>query len=71
MDSEIVNSASVDARIGHRGTRIDLDGVGKRYRVHVLLRICPLRLAGAGLQLFRSPNGVMLARRVPVEALLD
>lgn len=33
MDSEIVNSASVDARIGHRGTRIDLDGVGKRYRV--------------------------------------
>ncbi|MCA9491126.1 MAG: RNA 2'-phosphotransferase [Myxococcales bacterium] len=47
------------------------DKVGKRYRVQVLLRICPLRLAGAGLELFRSPNGVMLARRVPVEALLD
>lgn len=47
------------------------DKVGKRHRVQVLLRVCPIRLARAGLELFRSPNGVMLARRVPVDALLD
>jgi putative RNA 2'-phosphotransferase len=39
--------------------------VGKRAGVDVLLAVDPTRLRAAGLGLFRSPNGVILARRVP------
>jgi putative RNA 2'-phosphotransferase len=46
------------------------DKVGKRYRVEVLLPVCPVRLAAAGIGLFRSPNGVFLVRSVPPGCLL-
>lgn len=39
--------------------------VGKRAGVDVLLRIDPVRLRAAGVGLYRSANGVLLARRVP------
>jgi putative RNA 2'-phosphotransferase len=39
--------------------------VGKRASVAVLLQICVRRLEHAGLPLWRSPNGVLLVRRVP------
>lgn len=39
--------------------------VGKRAGVDVLLRVDPARLRAEGLGLFRSPKGVLLARRVP------
>lgn len=46
------------------------DKVGKRARVDVLVPVCPIRLAAAGVGLFRSPNGVFLARSVPADCLL-
>lgn len=46
------------------------DKVGKRAGVQVLVQVCPVRLAEAGQALFRSPNGVWLARGVPPSALL-
>ncbi|MAC25117.1 MAG: RNA 2'-phosphotransferase [Sandaracinus sp.] len=39
--------------------------VGKRANVHVLLEVCPRRMADAGEALHVAPNGVVLARRVP------
>lgn len=39
--------------------------VGKRANVDVMLEVSPARLRAAGLALYRSPNGVLLARRVP------
>lgn len=39
--------------------------VGKRAGVDVLLRIDPVRLRAEGVGLYRSANGVLLARRVP------
>ena len=39
--------------------------VGKRGGVDVLLRVDPARMRAEGVGLFRSPNGVLLARRVP------
>ena len=39
--------------------------VGKRAGVDVLLRVEPEKLRAAGLTLYRSPNGVILARSVP------
>jgi putative RNA 2'-phosphotransferase len=44
--------------------------IGKRARVEVLLEVSPPRLRAAGLTLFRSPNGVLLARAVPPNCLL-
>ena len=41
--------------------------VGKRANVAVLLHIDPARLSG----LWRSPNGVVLARAVPPEAIVE
>lgn len=46
------------------------DKVGKRAAVEVLLPVCPIRLEAAGIALFRSPNGVFLAREVPASCLL-
>jgi putative RNA 2'-phosphotransferase len=43
--------------------------VGKRARVDVLLRIELAPLAVHGVRVFASPNGVLLARWVPVEAI--
>ncbi len=39
--------------------------VGKRAGVGVLLRVDPTALRAAGIGLYRSPNGVLLAREVP------
>jgi putative RNA 2'-phosphotransferase len=45
--------------------------VGKRAGVDVLLVVSPVRLREAGLRVFRAPNGVLLARAVPREAVTD
>jgi putative RNA 2'-phosphotransferase len=45
--------------------------VGKRASVQVLLEISPRRLAALGIRVFRAPNGVILARKVPVSAIID
>jgi putative RNA 2'-phosphotransferase len=44
--------------------------VGKRANVDVMLEVSPARLAAAGLALFVSPNGVVLARAVPPSAIV-
>jgi putative RNA 2'-phosphotransferase len=45
--------------------------VGKRAAVDVLLVVDPVRLRAVGLQVFCAPNGVLLARAVPREAVID
>lgn len=45
--------------------------VGKRAGVDVLLVISPVLLREAGLRVFRAPNGVLLARAVPRDAVTD
>jgi putative RNA 2'-phosphotransferase len=45
--------------------------VGKRTAVDVLLVVDPQRLRLLGLQIFRAPNGVLLTRAVPREAVID
>jgi putative RNA 2'-phosphotransferase len=45
--------------------------VGKRAGVAVLLGVDPTALRAAGLRVYRSPNGVLLARRVPAECITD
>ena len=45
--------------------------VGKRSRVHLLLHVSVARLAEAGIGLFEAPNGVLLARRVPVDCIVE
>ena len=44
--------------------------VGKRANVDVLLAIDPTRVREAGEPLFVSPNGVVLARRIPPSAIV-
>lgn len=44
--------------------------VGKRAGVDVLLVVDPERLRAAGLRVFRAPNGVLLCRAVPHEAIV-
>jgi putative RNA 2'-phosphotransferase len=43
--------------------------VGKRWNVDVLLVVEPSRVRAAGVRLFRSPNGVVLARSIPASAV--
>lgn len=43
--------------------------VGKRAGVGVLLRVDPVRLREQGVGLYRSPNGVLLARTVPPDCI--
>ena len=45
--------------------------VGKRANVDVLLAVSPAKLRGHGVQIHRAPNGVLLARHVPAEAIVD
>jgi putative RNA 2'-phosphotransferase len=45
--------------------------VGKRHDVDVLLGVDPDRLRAAGIGLFQSPNGVLLARHVPPDAIVE
>ena len=44
--------------------------VGKRANVHVMLGISVERVRAAGLEVWESPNGVVLARRVPSTAIV-
>jgi putative RNA 2'-phosphotransferase len=44
--------------------------VGKRAGVDVMLEVSPARLSAAGVGLFVSPNGVLLARSVPPPAIV-
>jgi putative RNA 2'-phosphotransferase len=52
----------------HLAEAVD-SAVGKRSAVDVMIEVSPARLRAAGIGLHRSPNGVILARRVPVSAL--
>lgn len=45
--------------------------VGKRAQVDVMLEIDPILLRELGARIFESPNGVLLARRVPRAAIVD
>lgn len=45
--------------------------VGKRAQVAVLIGVDPGRLRKAGIELFVAPNGVRLARSVPVESFTE
>jgi putative RNA 2'-phosphotransferase len=44
--------------------------VGKRAAVDVLLVIDPEKLRAAGERIFRAPNGVLLTRLVPRDAVV-
>jgi putative RNA 2'-phosphotransferase len=44
--------------------------VGKRGGVDVMIEIAPARVLAAGIGIFRSPNGVILVRKVPRESLI-
>lgn len=44
--------------------------VGKRANVAVMLEVSVERLRGEGLEVFVSPNGVVLARRVPTPCIV-
>jgi putative RNA 2'-phosphotransferase len=68
LSSEGVHSA---ARTHvHLAAAVDAK-VGKRAGVDVLLVISPVRLRASGLRVFRSPNGVLLARAIPAEAIVN
>lgn len=45
--------------------------VGKRANVHVLLGVSVERARAAGVEVFEAGNGVILTRRVPVEAIVS
>lgn len=45
--------------------------VGKRANVAVMLGVDPARLRAAGLRLYRSSNGVLLARAVPASCITE
>jgi putative RNA 2'-phosphotransferase len=45
--------------------------VGKRSAVDFLLEVSPVRLDGEGISIFRAPNGVVLVRHVPSQAVID
>lgn len=68
LDSEGVHAASRSHV--HLAPAVDAT-VGKRAGVDVLLVVCPVRLREAGLRVFRAPNGVLLARAVPRDAVTD
>jgi putative RNA 2'-phosphotransferase len=68
LDSEGVHAASRSHV--HLAAAVDAT-VGKRAGVDVLLVVAPARLREAGLSVFRAPNGVLLARAVPRDAVTD
>ncbi len=45
--------------------------VGKRAEVEVMLGIDPDRVRAAGIGIFVAPNGVILARRIPAECIVE
>ena len=44
--------------------------VGKRAEVHMMIEVSPERLQTQGVHVYRSPNGVILCRRVPVDCIV-
>jgi putative RNA 2'-phosphotransferase len=68
LDSEGVHAAARSHV--HLAPAVDAT-VGKRAGVDVLLVVSPVRLRAAGLSVFRAPNGVLLARAVPRDAVTD
>ncbi|OJT26122.1 RNA 2'-phosphotransferase [Archangium sp. Cb G35] len=69
----ILDSAGVHAAARshvHLAPEVDAT-VGKRAGVDVLLVVSCVRLRAAGLNVFRAPNGVLLAREVPRDAVTD
>lgn len=68
LDSEGVHAASRSHV--HLAPAVDAT-VGKRAGVDVLLVVSPVRLREAGLRVFRAPNGVLLARAVPRDAVTN
>ena len=44
--------------------------VGKRANVDVMLEVSPARLRAQSLRVFRSQNGVVLVRRVPIDSIV-
>ncbi len=44
--------------------------VGKRHNVHVMLAVSVERLRKAGLEVYESPNGVILTRSVPADCIV-
>jgi putative RNA 2'-phosphotransferase len=73
---EVVASILRDGLHPARRTHVHLadardSRVGKRARVDVLLRISASRIRAAGHDLYRSPNGVVLARAVPADAIIE
>lgn len=44
--------------------------VGKRAEVHIMIEVSPERLRARDLHVYRSPNGVLLCRRVPADCIV-
>jgi putative RNA 2'-phosphotransferase len=53
----------------HLAEAVD-SGVGKRASVDVMLEVSPTALGALGIGIYRSPNGVLLVRSVPVAAIV-
>ncbi len=44
--------------------------VGKRWNVALLLAVDPAKVRAHGIRIFTSPNGVLLARRIPPDCII-
>lgn len=82
-EDRIWHGTSVEAIEGiaregiHRGQRTHVhlaeavdSRVGKRANVHVMLAVSASQLREAGFEVFKSPNGVILTRHVPVGCIV-
>lgn len=82
-DSPIFHGTSVDAALSiaregiasQQRSHVHLapsaqSKVGKRWNVDVLLVVSPSKVRASGQKLYRSPNGVILTRSVPVSAVV-
>jgi putative RNA 2'-phosphotransferase len=68
----IVGEGIHAGRRSHVHLAASLDSiVGKRSNTPVMLGVDPERLANAGIGLYVSPNGVMLCRHVPTDAIVS
>lgn len=45
--------------------------VGKRANVAVMLKVDPIKVREHGIKLFKSPNGVILARTIPADCIVE
>ncbi|NVB39294.1 RNA 2'-phosphotransferase [Pseudenhygromyxa sp. WMMC2535] len=45
--------------------------VGKRAQVEIMLGVDPARVRDAGVRIYEAPNGVILARRIPAQAIVE